>query len=208
MTATVSTGPDVASVLKRADARYNHRRGDDPAPSEYLDALVLAVNPLLDQMRRGGATPSDAELVKLREENGDLADEVARLTKALATQTPEVHRLTVALDELAAEARNATANLTEHARLLEERDGQVRELRHLVDELEAAQRAAVPAEPHRHQYVWPEPGTAPAPCACGQPYPRTNITKAKAPKATTPEPFAALFSRVRGQLAGWPAASS
>ena len=198
MTATISTAPDVTGALKRADSRFNRRTGDDPAPAEYIDALAHAVQTLLGKAPGGATPPVDDELADLRHQNGQLADEVERLTQAASAHEAAV--------------TSSHADLGKHQRLLEERDRRVRELsdrvQELLDALEAAQHAArVPAEPHRHQYPWAEPGTYPTPCACGQPYPRTNMAVAPAPKAAEPEPFAALFSRVRGQLAGWPVAS-
>jgi hypothetical protein len=125
MTATVAT-PTLDSVLKRADAQYARRNGDDPASPEYLAALAKAARPLLEQT--GGTVPGVdlEELDRLRSESDargrlldDRAAEIVELTtkleRARSVGTTSVERLTRERDEARQKLADALAQVADGA---------------------------------------------------------------------------------------------
>lgn len=191
MTATLNrhTIPDAGTVLQRADQKWAKTTAEDTAAPEYLAALTLAVQQqIVDHLAIGGGAPvgpADTEVRQLRAENQRLTESVADLQRRDTAATETIERLMVAESE----ARQAAATWEcEYERVRDER----------LDEV------ADQAEVHRHAYEWLAPNTAPAPCECGQPWPRgqRKVVKAKAPE---PDPWGDLFGRVRGELSGWPA---
>jgi hypothetical protein len=90
MTATIAPAGDLDGVIKRADARWAGRNGDEPAAPEYLKAIVAAVRPLLGQPP--GGPVDDVQVQKLLADKQRLADLVDELRKQADTRGKIVER--------------------------------------------------------------------------------------------------------------------
>lgn len=190
MTATLNSHSlaDVRRLLERADRRFAHRTGDDPATPEYLTALVDAVASML------GNAPASAPAADVEVQR--LTDLVAEFRKRDEAASRSIERL-----------RDTIGRLTDEVTVLRrQRDEARNELEQQGNDLTGAHAAldGIAAE-HHHLYEWRSPDTEPEPCSCGLLYPRFNRRGVPAgPPPSAPEPFAELFGQVRGGAGRWP----
>lgn len=207
-------------VLARADSRWATRRGDDPAPREYLEHLAKYLEPVLPASK-ADAQPSisDDELADLRERlaaaeqlaagrgatvdqltaelanaraDRPLMSKVDGLTAELDKATTDNRALTQQVGQLRADYDSATADTSQLAELYEQI---VRER----DQL-AAQVAVVQA--HVCAWEWPDPNKRLEPCECGRPYPRYALEELTEPVKPDPEDWGPIFARIRAELKG------
>lgn len=89
MTATVATA-DVDSVVKRADTLFARKRGDDPAPPEYVKAIADAVRPLLGQPV--AAPVDDVQVKQLLADKQRLDDLAGELRKQADSRAKVIDR--------------------------------------------------------------------------------------------------------------------
>jgi hypothetical protein len=89
--------PDVGKVLERADRRWASRRPDEPADTEYLAALALAVQQQVVDQLTTAPVVDDTEVRLLRADNASLADQLEQLRRELSTKDAD---LDTARDEL------------------------------------------------------------------------------------------------------------
>lgn len=104
MTATI-TPVDLDGVVKRADARWAGRQGDEPAAPEYLKVLADAVRPLLGQPPAGPV--DDVQVQQLLDDKQRLGDLVAELRATTETRGKVIQQQKAALDQLKAELAGA-----------------------------------------------------------------------------------------------------
>ncbi|MGW4525138.1 hypothetical protein [Amycolatopsis sp. NPDC004378] len=149
MTATVAA-PTIDSVLKRTDAQWARRFGDDPAPPEYLAAHAAALRPLLEQ--NGGPGVDAEEVARLRSESDARGRIIAqrdatieglkeRLAKARQAGTAGVERVTRERDEARRQLADARAQGTGGAAAAEV-ESLTREVAELKEKLAAADEDA------------------------------------------------------------------
>lgn len=205
---------DAKKILERADKKYAAHRGDDPAPDDFLGALAHAVqqqiiDPLIAGTAAAPGDPDELEVLRRKLAGKDAEINHARaerdtarglLKDATAAPRPdaavlaEVEQLRDALAKTTTELNAVRTALKNTKRDL---DYANRTLDELADEHTAA--------PHRHAYPIAKPGEDPQPCACREPYPRTNVVEDEFEVRPDVEPFAALLTRVRDELDTWPA---
>jgi septal ring factor EnvC (AmiA/AmiB activator) len=230
MTATIATAADLDGVIRRADARWAGRHGDEPALPEYLTVLADAVRPLLGHPPAGPG--DDGQAQQLLADNQRLQDLVDELRRHVDARDRTIDRQKTTVEQAKAELANArraaaaklaaadaeierlTARTAEldgqlqaRAAIIARRDADITQLHAAVDELRAKLTAVEQAKPpHQHRYPVDAPGTEPRPCACGQPYPRTAIVT-EVVKPSPPEPWASLLGQIRAEArkAGWTA---
>lgn len=226
MTATITPAADLDGVVKRADARWAGRHGDEPAAPEYLKAITDAVRPLLEQTGAAGPGVDLDELARLRSESDargrlleDRATEIAELTtkleRARSVGTASVERLTRERDEARAERDTARAQLRDAAPApdVERLTGEVAELtkqlaaatrdlalaNKTLDEIADDAANQPTAVPHRHQYQLDLATGRHADCECGQPWIR-DLVEEDEPVVPDVEPLDQLFARIRAEV--------
>jgi len=78
MTATIAPA-DLDGVIRRADARWASRHGDEPAAPAYLQQIIAAVRPLLGQPPAGPVDDVQVkQLLADKQRLEDLADELRK----------------------------------------------------------------------------------------------------------------------------------
>lgn len=185
MTTTERTA--IRAAMERAARQLARREGEEVVPPDVLDALARAAEAQAVPVVLG-------EAVKLREENAELADQLAAVRRSLdeAERTAE---------QLRRELRDAESLRRDTDRQLDKLTVERTKLHH---DLTAAQQTARKPK-HRHAYPWSSPDELPGPCECGHPFPRAldEDDEEIVPELT---PWDELMERVRYELelAGWP----
>lgn len=226
MTATV-VAPTLDSVLKRADAQYARRSGDDPASPEYLAVLAKAARPLLEQGAPAEPGVDLEELTRLREESaargrlleerGDKGDKALR--EKLVAAAADIERLNARVTELLRDGDGARADgerladevaelkqlLAREAERLAAVTRDLSAANRTLDEIADEERAQPAAAPHRHRYPLDETSGKPLPCECKQLHPHDPAAYEVEDVEPDAEPLAALLSRIGAELteAGW-----
>jgi hypothetical protein len=232
MTATIAAA-DVDVTVKRADARWASRNGDEPASPDYLKHMADAVRPLLGQP---GGQVDDVQVKQLLADKQRLGDLVDELRKHVDARDRTLDRQKSALEQVKAElaganrAADSTAlreklaaagadverlttltnelenQVKARGSIIERRETELAQERGVIDELRRQLAAVEQPAPHHHRYPVDAPGSTPRPCECGQPYPRTAVVTAVV-KPSAPEPWADLFGQIRDEAkkAGWKA---
>ncbi len=208
----VAAPADLTATVKRADKRYADKVGDDPAPSEYVTAIVNAVKPLL-----GAPDPAVlgelAELRAAKDRRDALLEELRKTADSRARvidgQKAELATISAAANGAAAEAerhRIANGRLAEDLAAARDRaerlDAELGAARAALQEKQRLVREqAARLERHRHDYPWPDPSRPPQACECGHPWPLTKPRPA--PPVPSPE-VVDPWDRIRSELKDWP----
>lgn len=183
--------PDPATVLKREDARLARKAGDDPLPASTIDAFAQVVQRQIIEPLLAGHPVAPSQDTELRAENARLTDAVDTLRRQVNDQAEQIDKARALRAQLdTATAAAATAQ------------GELEKAKRKASQAEAELAAA--RQKHQHLYPIPAPGTAAQPCACGQPYPRTQPSRPRQDiPSNPPEPWAELIDQLRVELAHW-----
>lgn len=189
---TAHTVPNTGLAIRRADSAWRKEHADDPAPADYLAALVRTVDSVIVQPLLAGAQPAEPpadpeQLKQLTEENTTLRRTVAKLTREAKGHAGTVAELDQTQGALAEARRDNAAHETTTTEL----QAQLAEARAEIERLtvEAAAMRDAPCEEHVYPRI---EGTDDAePCkGCGREFPPTALRNALAAlrnaPATTP----------------------
>lgn len=170
-------------------------------PHEYNPGLYNACN----HCGQSKASPvhGSAEEVRLRQENVELADQIAdrqRQLDDLGRQHAEALQRNLQLTEqLDAGSDVDSLRRDELDAVIAERD----ELRAEVGRLRQATRT--PPEPeHKHEYEWVRPDEPTQRCSCGKVNPRLAVEESDEEIEPDLTPWDELIEQVRYELACWP----
>lgn len=131
---------DPVDVLRRADGRWATKRGDDPAPREYLEHLAKFVEPLVQPPKVAVASStSDAERAQLQQQ-------VAAAEQLSASRGAAVDQLTAELAAAHADRDRASDDFAAAMRRINPLDARVDGL---TDELAASRDDALTARNER-----------------------------------------------------------